>query len=1158
MKQRFIVYAFLLINAFLNGYTPSLLTGQNIDLELTLLQNISDPDQYTNYTVTARITNNGSTLATGVKVHVPEPNGVVYVGGNDPTTSQGTFDLYGSEEWNVGDLTPGATAQLNLHYFLLAATVPGTYGQVIAASETDLDSTPNNGTPPSVNEDDEANTNTAPPPPKPDLTLSNLQPTAQVNAGTNMLYTVDVSNIGSATAFSWGIGVFVSQDDQLSADDVAMPVVSFPFYDVGTNNYDFYFTTPASLTPGPYFLILNADQLEAVDELDEGNNMVAAAFEIIDPNICQGNIVLNSQAEVDAFQNCSTINGNLAIQGNDITDLTSLNTLQHIIGSLTIQDNPNLAICCGVYPLLNDGGVTGQIIIQNNLPNCNSEVEILTACEPVGEGEIDLELSLASPSTAPIYSSYPITLTLTNTGAIAATGIKIHFPKPLGVVYTGGNEYTVSAGSFNPFGGEEWSLPSLGANESATLTVNYFLLQNDLPTVYAQVTAANEPDIDSTPDNGTPPSVNEDDEATSSDLPPGPLPDFRIFNLDLQNSQLQAGGILDFAVDLTNQGNAAISSNYSIKYWLSTDNSISPDDIQGQLPFFSSFTPGFTVTDILGETALSGNLLNGDYYLIVKADADEEIIESDEGNNIVFQSFSVIDSLMDCSGDVILESQVEVNNFQNCAVIDGNLIIRSPFGSTGASSDINDLSPLLSLTEITGDIILENNDQLFNLHGLENLTACSALYIGGCENLNSIYALSGLSGELNDIVIFQNPSLSLIEGLIGITAVKNSIILDSNTDLQNLNGFSNLTIIREGQLILNGNTSLTNIQGLSNLTSIGSDLAITNCNALQNLNGLNNITTLNIFHLGFNDVLQDVNAMSALTNVDLFFFVSFNPLLADCCIFYDLLNNNGVGGLITIESNAGLCNSPSDILNNCLPSNGVDLSLAMSTTNSNPAIYSSNEVTLAISNEGSQMATGIVVEFPRPNSTVYTGGNEWSATQGGFNAFGNEQWTVGNLGAGESASITVSYFLLTGNTLIPYAQVIDQNEADADSTPDNGTPPSVNEDDEAAIVLNDINGGGGTSLQTNLRRQRLSFDRIYPNPAQHWITLEIYSQTQQITSLEFYDITGRSVHFMEVELKPGHNEVELNVSDWRSGTYNVVGHGEGHPAYGRFMKVWED
>jgi hypothetical protein len=236
----------------------------------------------------------------------------------------------------------------------------------------------------------------------------------------------------------------------------------------------------------------------------------------------------------------------------------------------------------------------------------------------------------------------------------------------------------------------------------------------------------------------------------------------------------------------------------------------------------------------------------------------------------------------------------------------------------------------------------------------------------------------------------------------------------------------------------------------------------------------------------------------------------------------------------------------------------IDLELSMTTANPSPAIYSSSEIILTVNNTGTQTATGIVIEWKRPANTVYTGGNEWTATQGTFNPYGNEKWTVGSLPAGGSASLTVSYFYLTANTLTPYAQVIAANEDDVDSTPGNGTCCMPNEDDEAAILINDYNGGSGVSLHKTDERQRLAFDRIYPNPAKYWVTMDIYALEDQEAVLDFYNQQGQSMLRMKVDLKKGQNEFELNVSDWRSGTYNIIGRGNGHPAYGRFLKVWED
>lgn len=102
-------------------------------------------------------------------------------------------------------------------------------------------------------------------------------------------------------------------------------------------------------------------------------------------------------------------------------------------------------------------------------------------------------------------------------------------------------------------------------------------------------------------------------------------------------------------------------------------------------------------------------------------------------------------------------------------------------------------------------------------------------------------------------------------------------------------------------------------------------------------------------------------------------------------------------------------------------------------------------------------------------------------------------------------------------------------------------------------------GGGSTSaLVFKNNRQRLALDNIYPNPTKYMVTLEIFSKENQSSVLDFYNQQGQHTHRMEVDLAVGRNEVELDISQWRSGNYNVIGRRNGHPAYGRFLKVWEE
>ncbi len=442
-------------------------------------------------------------------------------------------------------------------------------------------------------------------------------------------------------------------------------------------------------------------------------------------------------------------------------------------------------------------------------------------------GEIDLELSLSQSTENPSqWSNYSVVATLTNDGPETATGVVVDFQAPDGVVYVGADPFSIDGGSFDPFASQLWSINSIPAGTSVSLTVNYFLLSPEAPVAYAQVTSANEEDSDSSPGNGTPPVANEDDEASTDDetnigfavfncptdvslvglaandyeasynwTPPtattdcaqggltitqiegpapgsnftvsaggtpvvykitdacgneqfcvffvivtpepsqlicpenitvtatsasgavvnydepmlssycdgtptnndlssglpsgsefpigtttvfrevlllGPaafcqvnrsctfdvtvisdnndLPDLTALNLDIQNPSVESGSVMNYEIDLRNIGAGDANGNFNIKSFISSNNTLSADDIQDGIIPTGNWQAGFAEANVAGALTIPANLPVGDYYLIVKVDADEDITESNEGNNIAIQSFTVTEGETDpCS-----------------------------------------------------------------------------------------------------------------------------------------------------------------------------------------------------------------------------------------------------------------------------------------------------------------------------------------------------------------------------------------------------------------------------------------------------------------------------------------------------------------------------
>lgn len=210
--------------------------------------------------------------------------------------------------------------------------------------------------------------------------------------------------------------------------------------------------------------------------------------------------------------------------------------------------------------------------------------------------------------------------------------------------------------------------------------------------------------------------------------------------------------------------------------------------------------------------------------------------------------------------DVGLTTQAQVNAF-SATVINGSFVI--------SGADITDLTPLSTLTLVTGDFYIYNNQVLTNLDGLNNITS-----IG------------------NDLIIDSNPALISIDGLNGITSVGRDVVIINNDVLIEFNGLYKLVSIGR-YLHIPFNLSLENIDGLRNLSIIGSDISIAFNNSLKNIDGLQNVS-------------------SPIRNLEVY----ENPSLDNLCGLYTLLSSNTVSGGYLVYGNISNP-TQTDILNNC-------------------------------------------------------------------------------------------------------------------------------------------------------------------------------------------------------------------------------------------------
>ena len=223
-------------------------------------------------------------------------------------------------------------------------------------------------------------------------------------------------------------------------------------------------------------------------------------------------------------------------------------------------------------------------------------------------------------------------------------------------------------------------------------------------------------------------------------------------------------------------------------------------------------------------------------------------------------------------------------------------------------------------------------------------------------------------------------------------------------------------------------------------------------------------------------------------------------------------------------------------------STDVDLELAMVTASSTVGIFTVFTVDVEVFNNSANDASGVEIFAPGAAGVVYTGGNEFSATQGSFHPYGDQIWTVGDLPAGASATLSINYFLLRDDAIDFYTQVFSTNEDDADSSPRNGSCCTPVEDDEAALTINGASSQPLTLTARQLRELRpVTLTSVYPNVlADRDVVVEAVSTEAGNWPLLAYDMHGRTWDLGRLDLSRGLNVITVQIANLPSGNYRLT------------------
>lgn len=156
--------------------------------------------------------------------------------------------------------------------------------------------------------------------------------------------------------------------------------------------------------------------------------------------------------------------------------------------------------------------------------------------------------------------------------------------------------------------------------------------------------------------------------------------DLRLFATQPVYDDAFANADLQFSFDLYNQGNQTANGDFLIKFALSTDDIWSPDDYQNGSVLSGNIAAGQAVLAMAGNINL-GTLPDAYYYLLLYADANEQINESDETNNIVVAGYFRISSANTSN----LTAQINASWWSNTNVL--NAVVQVNNASAGPVTD---------------------------------------------------------------------------------------------------------------------------------------------------------------------------------------------------------------------------------------------------------------------------------------------------------------------------------------------------------------------------------------------------------------------------------------------------------------------------------------
>ena len=562
--------------------------------------------------------------------------------------------------------------------------------QIIDVDQIDPDSTPNNDDG-DQSEDDESSFDLGAPLTETDLELNLTTSNSQTNVGNLETYTVTVTNNGAITATNIEVENYVPQGFTVTnisnGGSVTNNTINWPTFDLDSGQTTtFTFQVTVNAPTGTTDEYINVSQITAVDQtdpdsapnnfdgtdsLEDDEAMAEITLEVSDISIIKRlssgsnptptvNEVINFEIEIATTSTTtnvsvedivpigfsviqSSISNGGSLAGNTITwNIPSINATTIVLQYAVSVNAPtgatdeykNIAQIIDVDQIDPDS-------IPNNDDGDQSEDDESYYDLSAPITETDLELSLNATNTeANVGDVETYTITITNNGVIDATNIEVENYVPQGFTVTNiSNGGSITNSTIN------WPTFDLDSGQTTTftfqVTVNAPTGTTDEYINVAQITAVDQTDQDSTPNNFDGTDSLEDDEAIIVNTLP--VTDISI-NKIVDQPESNINDTVTFTITATNDG-AVAATNISIEEAL--PNGYSFNSATTTLGLYDDNIGEWIITSLnVNQTAtltISATVIEGDDYLNIATLSYLDQVDNNSSNDIGTATITVSD-----------------------------------------------------------------------------------------------------------------------------------------------------------------------------------------------------------------------------------------------------------------------------------------------------------------------------------------------------------------------------------------------------------------------------------------------------------------------------------------------------------------------------------